>query len=470
MGKLYDELTAYGRGDDYPFHMPGHKRDEKRFCFQNPFSFDITEIDGFDDLHHPRGILREAMERAAAVYGSEKTYFLVNGSSCGILAAVSACVRRGGKLLTARNCHKSVYYGIFLRGLEPVYLCPPALPDWGTVGPVPPEAVERALFSEPDIEAVLITSPTYEGLCSDIAAISGICHAHGVPLIVDAAHGAHLAYAGEDPSFPPSAVLSGADLAVESLHKTLPSLTQTAVLHKRSSLVREDALEYFLQVYQSSSPSYVLMASIDSCISYMAGERGAADMKAYGERLAKLRGFIRALPRIRLLEAEDMDPSKLVIRAEGMGGKELYDRLRERYGLQPEMCTETYALLMTSPGDRPDGYERLKKALVEISGACGGRKDRAAAPVVYPAPEVKASPGELEGAPLESVPLSDCAGRICGEFAFIYPPGIPLLAPGELVTEEIAGILSRYREEGLRIRGSAELDRGRLRVLAETGG
>ena len=473
MGELYDRLTAYGKGGAYPFHMPGHKRDGKRFCFQNPFSFDITEIDGFDDLHHPSGILRDAMERAASVYGSEKSYFLVNGSSGGILAAVSACVRQGGKLLTARNCHKSVYHGIFLRGLRPVYLCPPPVSGWGTAGAVPPSAVEAALSAEPDIEAVLITSPTYEGICSDIKEIARICHERKIPLLVDGAHGAHLAYRGEDSAFPPSALEQGADLVIESLHKTLPSLTQTAILHKRSGLIREDVLEWYLQVYQTSSPSYVLMASMDSCISYMAGPEGRADMERYERRLTELRAFAGGLVHIRLLEGEHCDISKLVLKADRMGGREFYDLLRTEYRLQPEMCTETYVILMTSPGDREEGFIRLKRALGEIDGRLGAeeRRDRknvgswSGVPVRFPAPQAARTLSQMDGAPLEACPLSACAGKISGEFAYIYPPGIPLLAPGELVTEEILSILFRYREEGLEVRGPAEKDS--LRVLAE---
>ena len=191
---LYEQLTAYGRTDMLPFHMPGHKRNSGIFGFNDLFSFDITEIDGFDNLHHADGILREAMEEAAQIYGSERSWFLVNGSSSGLLAAVSACVKRGGTILVARNCHKSIYHGIFLRGLTPSYLCPAGIPGFGAAGAVTPEMVRQGLRDCPQAEAVLITSPTYEGVCSDIAGIAEAAHDHGIPLIVDGAHGAHFSF------------------------------------------------------------------------------------------------------------------------------------------------------------------------------------------------------------------------------------------------------------------------------------
>ncbi len=544
--ELYERLTAYGRTDACPFHMPGHKRNGDRFFFGNPFSFDITEIDGFDNLHHATGILKEAMEQAADIYGSERSYFLVNGSSSGLLTAISACVSRGGRLLVARNCHKAVYHGIFLRGLKPSYLCPEGLADWGAAGAVTAEMVETALKKNPEAEAVLLTSPTYEGICSDIGSIAEISHAHGIPLIVDSAHGAHLPFMEkQNPSgtaeFPASALSKGADLVVESLHKTLPSLTQTAILHKKSGLVDEARLEYYLQVYQSSSPSYVLMASIDNCLSYMDGKEGKAAMEAYGAALSALRENIAGLAHIHLMteresrvpgtenrEAERnvyYDPSKIVIRADGIGGTALYDCLRLSYHIQPEMCTETYVILMTSVADTAEMYRRLFSALEEIDRRCGNREPLGGAepeeqadgnqpdgrvstqkpgeqaraskpersekradepepkepvrapqseqpkkrvgfpPVILPMPQVVLPPGETEERTSRSLPERECAGRVSCEFAYIYPPGVPLLAPGELVTEEIVKILERYRESGLEVIGPQTA--GRLKVLEE---
>lgn len=217
MESLYEKLVAYGAGDACPFHMPGHKRNMGKWGFADPFSFDITEIDGFDNLHHAEGILKAAQERAARVYGARRTFFLINGSSAGILAAVSACVSKGGKLLMARNCHKAVYHAASLLDLETVYVYPEQERRYGLNGGISPERVERLLEEHPGVQAVIVTSPTYDGVVSDIRKIAQIVHERGLFLIVDEAHGAHLAFL---PYFPDSALDLGADVAIQSVHKT----------------------------------------------------------------------------------------------------------------------------------------------------------------------------------------------------------------------------------------------------------
>ncbi len=477
MAGLYDRLISYGKTDACPFHMPGHKREGETFCFENPFSFDITEIDGFDNLHHPEGILKEAMEQAALIYGSEKSYFLVNGSSGGILAAISACVRPGGEILMARNCHKSAYHALFLRGLRPEYLCPPAISDWGMCGGVSAEDVEKALSEHPHAEAVFLTSPTYEGICSDIQKISRIVHSHGVPLIVDSAHGAHLPFRkkGGGSIFPVPALEAGADIVIESLHKTLPSLTQTAILHKNSSMVKERDLEWYLQVYQSSSPSYVLMASIDSCVSYMGSEDGRKAVIKYESSLEGIRRTFTELSHIHLLSGREAeiggnayyDPSKLVIRGESMSGPELYELFRGEYRIQPEMCTETYVILMTSVADSETAFKRLKNALMDIDkkmAADSGQPSRKKA-VFLPRPEVALTPAEADGKRARACRKEASEGQISGEFAYIYPPGVPVLAPGERITGEVLEVLSSYSENGFKILGLEDSGGGTIRVL-----
>ena len=492
--ELYECLRAYAASDFYPWHMPGHKR--RLVEFDNPFSMDITEIEGFDDLHHPEGILKEAMEEAAEVYGSEKTYFLVNGSSCGILAAASAAVPAGGKLLMARNCHKSAYHAALLGQHQVSYLYPEPEKD-GFYGAVQASDVEEALEKDPGIRAVVMVSPGYEGIVSDIGAIAETAHAHGCVLLVDEAHGAHLPF-GKDCGilFPASALEMGADVVIQSLHKTLPSLTQTALLHlgKGSGMrIDRERIELYLRIYQSSSPSYIFMASIDHCIRLMAGESGKLLMKEYAANLKAVRSRLKEqLQVLRLYEPESeqapeqmavlkerekcfYDPSKFVIisDAEIADGSRLAELLRKEYHLEPEMNTDRYVILMSSPADTREGFERMAEALIEIdcmlraearsghaadakksgsnahSSVWGSLPDRA--------PEAAmslAEAGALQGRP---VPLSQATGRICHDFIYIYPPGIPLLVPGERIEECHIDLIRIWQDHGLEVHGIRQL-------------
>lgn len=257
---LDKKLLAYSQSDAYPFHMPGHKR--QRMGNWIPEELDITEITGFDNLHHAEGILREAQQRAAELFGADETFFLVNGSTAGLLAAVCGTVKKGGRLLMARNCHKAVYHAVYLMELKTAYLYPEET-AFGIQGSITPEQVAEMLEQYPDTEAVFLTSPTYDGVVSDIAAIAEIVHAKEIPLIIDEAHGAHF---GFSKGFPQKALALGADLCIESVHKTLPAYTQSALLHYRKNpWVDLERVKRYLGIYQSSSPSYILMAGIDRC-------------------------------------------------------------------------------------------------------------------------------------------------------------------------------------------------------------
>ena len=244
MKYLIDDLEEYAQSDYYPFHMPGHKR--KSLAFPNPYEIDITEIDGFDNLHHATGMIKEAEVRGAELYHSKRCFFLVNGSTCGLLAAISAATRRGDKVLVARNCHKAVYHALYMNELQAEYLYP-SITKNGIQGQITVEQVQESLYENPDAVAVILTSPTYEGIVSDVAKIAEVCHEHGIPLIVDEAHGAHFGFGG---GFPENAVKLGADAVIMSLHKTLPSFTQTALLHLTSDLIDEKRVERYLSIYE----------------------------------------------------------------------------------------------------------------------------------------------------------------------------------------------------------------------------
>lgn len=462
-------LEEYAQSNIYPFHMPGHKR--KWRTAADPYAIDITEIDGFDNLHHAEEVLKDAQERAAELYGSRQAYYLVNGSTCGLLAAIGAACRRRGSILVARNCHKAVYHGIYMQELTAHYVYP-KINAYGIACAVTPEQIEKELSQHPDVDAVLLTSPTYEGVVSDIARIAELAHAHGIPLIVDEAHGAHFGLT-EDEVFPDSAVHCGADLVVQSLHKTLPSYTQTALLHVCSDRVPQKRVEQFLDIYETSSPSYILMAGMERCIRYMR-ESGAQELCRFRERLDWFGSRMAALRRLKLIERADFskeqafafDASKLLLYTgnAGITGKALYDMLLQDYGLQMEMAAGNYVLAMTSLMDTDDGFARLEAALLEIDArllqkssdnvtAVSTSENVSQFAQLYTPQEQVCTIAEALDSAQEAVELKNATGRIVSDYIYLYPPGIPLLAPGERITEKAVRDICLCLESGFTVHG-----------------
>lgn len=465
MGCLYNRLREYSRSDYYGFHMPGHKRQLNMLGSEPAYAIDITEIEGFDDLHHAEGLLKSAQERAAKVYHGEETHFLINGSSVGILSAVAGVTKRGDTVLVARNCHKSVYHAIEMNGLNPVYLAPGFHASMQMNTEVFAEDVKAALKANPKIRAVVIVSPTYEGVISDVEAIVGAAHEKGIPVIVDEAHGAHL---GFHPYFPENSNKKGADIVIHSLHKTLPSLTQTALLHINGNLVRREKVRRFIHMLQSSSPSYILMASIDSCIEMLENRRQEL-FEPYVRSLQALREELQSLKGLKLVWTDRYDPSKLVISGEDVGltGKMLYRILLEKYHLQMEMAAGKYVLAMTTVGDTQEGFRRLSCALSEIDeeNRRRGRESfqKTGNIPCLPAPDVVYNSSEIEEMlehfhetgvnRVEARLWRDSVGYVSVEYAYLYPPGIPLIVPGERVSQEAADMLQWYYEMGFSIEG-----------------
>ena len=493
MADLYKRLMEYCTSDYYPFHMPGHKRAVQQEG--NPYVYDITAIEGFDNLHEPQGILRIAMEEAAKFYQSDKTYFLINGSTGGILSAISAVTGMGDEIIIARNCHKSVYHAVFLRELKQVYLYPEYVKEYGICGGIRPEQVRETLQEHPNAKAVVITSPTYEGVVSDIKAIADIVHQYGIPLIVDEAHGAHF---GMHDRLPESALKLGADLVIQSLHKTLPALTQTALLHIRfrqeqgKYLVSREAVEQYLSIYQTSSPSYVLMASIDECINRVKSE-GIMWFEPYVKRLEVIKQHAKQLTHLKIMDREvvgdngifDLDISKLVIssRGTGLSGQQLYDKLNNKFHLQLEMAAGDYAIAMTSPMDSEEGLLRLFTALAEVDRdlRIGGeeyeyRLPLARAETVTEAVEkefsipdtvVLTSISAAMKQDSEMIKFHNTAGRISGSYVWLYPPGVPVIAPGDMISGEMIALIDKYRASGLKVYGLSEDRDMKIKVIKE---
>ena len=479
MERLYRALEIYSQEDYYPFHMPGHKRNPDTVNTDLPFDRDITEIEGFDNLHHPEGILKKAQETAANVYGTKECYYSVNGSTAALLAAVSATVPRNGQILVARNCHKAVYHALYLRNLIPTYVYPQMDQKWWINGGISPDKVERALAENPEIKAVLLTSPTYDGVVSDIEKIAEIVHRYEIPLIVDEAHGAHFHFSNY---FPTSAAELGADLVIQSFHKTLPSMTQTAVLHNCSDRVDSRLIRRFMGIYQSSSPSYILMASMDACMEKMSSD-GNEMFREFTKILEKARRRLSECKYIRLVSPEigtagvfDYDRSKLLFstRYASMTGSELAQILLEKYHIQVEMETEHYVLALAAVGDSEEGFERLCQVIEEIDQEEAQKKkekreaeEPKAGRTAYTSLSQFMSITEAMESESEIRKLEESVGRISAEFGYLYPPGIPLIVPGEQITGQFIRNMRIYMEEGLYLQGLEDYTNETIRVVAQ---
>ena len=532
MENLYEKLSSYAESDYYGFHMPGHKRNRNVTGVSLPYGIDITEIEGFDDLHHAKGFLKQAQERAAEVFHGEETCFLINGSTVGILSAVLGCTQRGDKILMARNCHKSVYHAVYMNELEAEYLYP--VFDRELNGEVRPEDVQRILEEEriiaekgkrtnsemkkrvnsekktrinsekEKIRAVVITSPTYDGVVSDVARIAEIVHAYGIPLIVDEAHGAHF---GFHPYFPENSNVKGADVVIHSIHKTLPALTQTALIHMNGIFADREKIKKYLHILQTSSPSYILMAGIDACVGWLGSEKKDAAFDDYVKLLKETRNQLKKLRHLQMIETENFDFSKIVISVKGTRylGRELYKLFLEKYHLQMEMAAGTYVLAMTSVGDIREGFQRLVQALHEIDGnlekenglplsGIDRNLEKENEPILsvidkklkeenprplseseltldsenggigltaagIPRLEQVFSSSKAEQAgkqnpeSVNALPWSCCCGKISMEYAYIYPPGIPLIVPGERISKEVIARIEEYSKMGFDIEG-----------------
>ena len=541
---LHDRLVSYTSCGVYPMHMPGHKRNGSFFPGL-PGSIDVTEINGFDNLTDAHDVLRETSDIASQLYGSGKAFLLINGSTAGVLAAIGALTRRGGKILMARNCHMSVYNAVALFGLLPAYIMPEIDGSSGIFSGILPSEVEIALKDDPGIELVVITSPTYEGVVSDVREIARITHARGVPLFVDCAHGAHF---GFSPAFPESPVSAGADAVVMSLHKTLPALTQCSLLHVSGGLADAGEAARLVNVFQTSSPSYILLSSIDRCLRTLRVDSEQLFMN-YEKNLSDFYSEVSSMKNLRLLQNPEVMPGtefyaydhgKIVVLTGGaahsrhaaagsaavsqpaLTGTALMNTLRDKYKIEMETAGLNYTLAMTSICDTAEGFRRLADALNDIdksldhdgpaplcrsaspndgnsvSGAhdgnsgCGPHEFNSI-PGAHDGNngcgphELNSIPGAHDGnigpcvnnafspaaySPARTafravLPPSDAlsrrgkfialiasAGFVSLEYIYAYPPGIPIIVPGELITEEVISYCTRSFASGCALKST----------------
>lgn len=427
--------------------MPGHKRNPS-FAHLSPLGveLDITEIDGFDDLNSPSGIFLESERLAASLWGSDECLYSVNGSSGAILAGVRAIAGDGGSILMSRACHKSVYHAVELTRVTAVYL-ESHMTSFGFFASVTPAEVEKKLSDNPEVRLVIITSPTYEGVISDVKGIAEVCHRRGIPLMVDEAHGSHLGLYG---IFPDGAVKCGADVVVQSIHKTLPSLTQTALLHVSGDLVDFNGIKRQMAIFQTSSPSYILSASIDGAVRFLSSVDGEKCLKEWHRAAVSTHERLGYLQNAKVFHREDgifnVDVSKFVIR----GGTELADLLRKN-NVEPEMVSKYYTVAMTGAGDTAESLEVFAKAVEEADAELALCDDIPAR--AFALPEAKLKISDAVFLPGEYCEDYAAVGKVSAGYVYAYPPGIPLCVPGEVIDEAAVTEALSLRSAGLDVRG-----------------
>ena len=475
---LYERLEQHALRRPHSFHVPGHKMGHSfdsggRDRFQSILELDMTEITGLDDLHQPQGAIAEAQELAAEAFGAEETRFLIGGSTVGNLALLMTVCRPGEKILVQRNCHKSVYHGIMLARATPVFLVPAVDLATGAAAGVRREDVERALLAHPDAKAVFLTNPTYYGMGIDLKKMADVVHRHGIPLLIDEAHGAHY---GFHPAFPRSAMQSGADAAVQSTHKMASALTMSSMLHVQGERIDRERLFRHLAMLQSSSPSYPLMASLDVARRHLVME-AAQEWDKLLPLLDKLRERTGRLPWLSWPELADnsvyatLDPLKLFLhlRTDELDGFAV-QQMMEEHGIFPELADTSHVLLVASAGTTARDLDALARLLESIDPKVKSHKERVIQAGVVSSHYIRETALPMHEAvdlPREAVPLDQALGRTVAEMVVPYPPGIPILVPGERIDEQSMSMLQELRASQTRFHGVRDERLNTIQVLRE---
>ncbi len=446
---LYNELMAYSKSK-LSFHMPGHKfgtiADLNKL---NLSSLDNTEAIGMDNLYEASGVIKQAMNLMADFYGAKESVFLTNGSTAGILASILAICKEGDKLIVARNAHHSVWSALVLAGVTPIYISPAYLREEDILGEITAQTVEEALMRYPEARGVFIVSPTYEGIVSNIKAIAEVAHKYDKLLIVDEAHGAHFVLGN---SFPICSTRSGADIVINSMHKTLPVLTQSGLLHICSNRVKYDAVIETLRMVQTSSPSYIMMGLMDYIRCYILEHHRLIKKQYIDELIAmriRLRGTLRVL---RLIEKapEFYDRSKIIISTSNanINGYELAELLNKHFSIVVEAALDNYIILMTTMADQKATLEGLERALRIIDNNLSEENRRANInSFMLQAISLGEAPRKIFYGNKEWKVISECQGKRAVKNIMLYPPGIPLVCMGEMIEERHINLIRRFKNK-----------------------
>lgn len=451
---LVDALRHLVENPTHQFHIPGHTKGHgiyrafRKLIGKKALAIDTTdEFDNLGTLNPPTGPIKQAQDLAAKAFGARKTFFLLNGTTVGNLAIAMGLTKKGQKIITNRNCHRSVITGMIISGAQPLWLIPNRLDDWGIWGSICPNDVEKLLKENKDVAMVWITNPTYEGVVSDIAAISKICKKYKVPLIVDEAHGS-LWYFNEE--LPQSSLEVGADAVVHSLHKTGGSLTQSSMLHiGKDSILDDEKIEKALKLMHTTSPSLLLLASLDASRAHLESSKGAKQIQEAIENAKFLRKKLDKIPNMHHLRADETyqtDVTKIFIKADGISGKKLESILEIDFKIEVESASDVGLLVLSNIGNKRSDFEYLahcfaKIAKKEYSDICY-LENKKHMPMLTPI--IKINIQDAYYREKETVKKEDAIGRISGEIIAECPPGIAILVPGEVITQEHMSYLEDY--------------------------
>ncbi len=471
---LYEALESFRKKRIVPFDVPGHKRGRGNpelveLLGDKCVGLDVNSMKPLDDLCHPSSVIREAEALAAEAFGASHSFFMVGGTTSAVQSMILSNCKEGDKIIMPRNVHKSVINALILCGAIPVYVNPETDKKLGISLGMEPKKVEEAILDNPDAVAVLVNNPTYYGICSDIRTIVKLAHSHGMKVLADEAHGTHFSF---NDDLPVSAMAAGADMSAVSMHKSGGSLTQSSILLLGESM-NADHVRQIINLTQTTSASYLLMASLDisrrnlalngekffkkvmALASYARDEiNGIGDYYAYGKEL------------INGTSVYDFDVTKLAVytRDLGLAGIEVYDILRDEYDIQIEFGDISNILAYISIGDRPQDIERLVGALDDMRRLY--KRDKAGMlSAEYITPKVAVPPRKAFYSEKVSLPLKEAEGKICTEFVMCYPPGIPILAPGELITKDVIEYIVYAKAKGCSMQGTEDFEVNNLNVL-----
>ena len=438
----------------YQFHIPGHTKgkaifkDFRKLIGDKALNIDTTdEFDNLGTLHPATGPIKEAQELAAQAFGARKTFFLLNGSTAGNLALAMALTKKGQKIIVNRNCHRSILTGLIISGAEPIWICPNKIDDWSVWGNIDAQRIEELIKNNDDVSMVWITNPTYEGVVSDIKSISTVCKKYGIPLIVDEAHGCLWNF---NKHLPETALKLGADAVVHSLHKTGGSMSQSSMLHiSKDSCLDDVAVEKALKLLHTTSPSLMLLASLDAARANLQSKAGQKLLDRAVKNAKYLRTRLDAIPNLHQLKGDfgyKTDVTKVFIRIDGLSGKRLESILEIDFGIEVESASDIGVLILCNIGNKRSDFKYLADALEKIASThyqdIYYLENRKHMPLLEP--QIKMSLREAFYAEKETVSKSDAIERISAEVVAECPPGISILLPGELITEEHLPYLNDY--------------------------